>query len=259
MKKLVSVILVLMLVLSLGAVPASADGETKTLVWWTITGQDAPIDAQTVVDAANKISEEKIGVTVDLQFMTSDQLTMSFNAGEYYDMIFTCSWFNNFDDNARNEYYYDITDLLSDYSDLYNAIDPWWQAATVNDRVYGIPALKDIGIQVFFRMNSDYFEDEKGMTLPEEMEFEDLEPYLAAWKEDHPNEYPLYMTKNGLTGFWQVHQRVVSSYLVIPYEATGDAATTIIPIWEDEEYMNMLRCLHKWYELGYINPDAATN
>ncbi len=258
MKKLVSLILVLAMMLSLCAVSAGAE-ETKTLVWWTITGGDAPIDAQKVIEAANKISEEKIGVKVDLQFMTSDQLTMSLNAGEYYDLIFTCNWFNNYDENARNEYYYDITDLLADYPDLYNAIDPWWQGAVVNDRIYGIPALKDIGIQVFFRMNSDYFENEKGMTLPDEMKFEELEPYLAAWKADHPNEYPLHMTKSGLTGFWQVHQRVVSSYLVIPYEATGDAATTIIPIWEDETYMNMLRCLHKWYELGYINPDAATN
>lgn len=257
MKKLLAIALVLALMLPLCVVSASA--ETKTLIWWTTTGGDAPIDAQKVIDAANKISEEKIGVKVDIQFKTYDQITMSLNAGEYYDMIFTCSWFNDFDGNARNEYFYDITDLLPDFPELYNAVDPWWLGAIVNDRIYGVPALKDIGIQVFFRMNSDYFEGEKGMELPAEMKFEDLEPYLAAWKADHPDEYPLHMTKSGLSGFWQDHQRVVSSYLVIPYSATGEAATKIIPIWEDEEYMTMVRCLHKWYELGYINPDAATN
>jgi len=51
----------------------------------------------------------------------------------------------------------------------------------------------------------------------------------------------------------------VGSYLVIPYSKAGTPeGTKIIPIWDDEEYMSMLRCLHKWYELGYINPDAAT-
>ena len=46
---------------------------------------------------------------------------------------------------------------------------------------------------------------------------------------------------------------------MIPYSKSGTPdGTKIIPVWEDEEYMNMLRCLHRWYELGYINPDAAT-
>jgi hypothetical protein len=58
---------------------------------------------------------------------------------------------------------------------------------------------------------------------------------------------------------FQVHERIVSSYLVIPYSKAGTPeGTKIIPIWEDEEYMEMLRCLHRWYEKGYINPDAAT-
>ncbi len=259
MKKLVSLLLTVALLLSLVSAVAFAE-EPKKLIWWTTSGGDAPIDAQMVIDAANKISAEKIGITIDLQFKSYDQITLDLETGEYYDMIFTCSWFNDFDGHARDEYYYDITDLVkTETPALYAAIDPWWTGAIVNDRIYGIPALKDLGIQVFFRMNED-FAKEKGIELPEEMAFGDIEPYIAAWKADHPNEYPLHMTKGGLSGFWQVHQRIVSSYLVIPYRAAGtDAATKIIPIWEDEEYMGMLRLLHKWYELGYINPDAATN
>ena len=119
--------------------------------------------------------------------------------------------------------------------------------------------LKDLGSEVFFRLNSDYYEGEKGMTLPEEMKFEDLEPMLAAWKQDNPDGYPLYMGQGGLSGMFQVHERIVSDFLVIPYSKAGTPdGTKIIPIWEDEEYMNMLRCLHKWYEEGLINPDAAT-
>jgi ABC-type glycerol-3-phosphate transport system substrate-binding protein len=58
---------------------------------------------------------------------------------------------------------------------------------------------------------------------------------------------------------FQCHERIVGPYLVIPYSKAGTSeGTKIIPIWEDGEYMDMLRCLHRWYGLGYINPDAAT-
>jgi hypothetical protein len=90
------------------------------------------------------------------------------------------------------------------------------------------------------------------------MKFEDLEPLLAMWKADHPDEYPLHMGSGGLSGMWQCHERVVGSYLVIPYRKAGTPdGTKIIPIWDDEEYMSKLRCLHKWYKKGYINPDAV--
>lgn len=58
---------------------------------------------------------------------------------------------------------------------------------------------------------------------------------------------------------FQTHERIVGNYLVIPYDRAGiPDGTKIIPVWEDEAYMEKLRCLHRWYELGYINPDAAT-
>lgn len=259
MRKTLSLLLASVMLLSLFAMPALAESPQK-LIWWTYVPTDAPIDAQMVVDAANAYSQEKIGVTVDLQFKTKEQLDLDITTGEYYDLIFTCEWMNNFDNNARSGYYYDITDLVREHTPaLYDAIDPYWVASTLNGRLFGIPTLKDIAVEVFFRMNSDYFEGEKGMELPDRMNFEDLEPYLAAWKEDHPNEYPLHMTKAGLSGMANGMERAVSSYLVIPFSAAGtENGTKIIPIWECEEYMDMLRLVHKWYELGYVNPDAAT-
>ena len=122
-----------------------------------------------------------------------------------------------------------------------------------------MPMLKDLGAEVFFRLNSDYFEGEKGLVLPEEMSFAELEPLLKMYKEDHPSEYPFYLTGSGPLGMFQTHERIVGNYLVIPYSKAGTPeGTKIIPVWEDEEYMEKLRCLHRWYELGYINPDAAT-
>lgn len=230
------------------------------IVWWVYSDGEVPEDHDKVLSKANEISAEKIGVTADMKFLTSEQFELDMTAGEYYDMTFSCDWCNNFDDNARAGYYYDITDLVeSTAPQLYKAVDPWWEIGSLNGKIYGVPMLKDLGAEVFFRLNSDYFETEKGMTIPENMKFADLEPYLKAYKTDYPDSYPLYLGDGGLSGMFQSHERIVSQYLVIPYSKAGTSeGTRIIPIWEDEEYMNMLRCLHKWYEEGYINPDAAT-
>ena len=244
-----------------GPVTASEpSADPVNLIWWVYSSGDVPNDMARVLEKANEISAEKIGVTVDMQFKTEDQFSLDLTTGEYYDMTFTCDWCNDFDNNARYGYYYDITDLVKETAPaLYDAVDPWWEIGTLNGRIYGVPMLKDLGAEVFFRINSDYFEEEKGLVLPEEMAFADLEPLLHMYKEDHPQEYPLHMGQNGLSGMFQEHERIVSSYLVIPYSKAGtQEGTTIIPVWEDEEYMDMLRCLHRWYEEGLINPDAAT-
>lgn len=263
-RRIITLLIAVMLLFSwtscAGGPQEQAPGEPVNLVWWVYSSGDIPNDMAEVIARANEISAEKIGVTVDIVFKTDDQFALDLNTGEYYDMTFTCSWCNDFDGNSRLGYFYDLTDLVREATpDLYAAVDPWWSIGTLNGRIYGVPMLKDLGAEVFFRLNSDYFEGERGLELPEQMEFADLEPLLAMYQEDHPDEYALHMGQNGLTGMFQEHERIVDSYLVIPYSKSGtDEGTTIIPIWEDEEYMDMLRCLHRWYELGYINPDAAT-
>lgn len=241
---------------------AVAAAEPIHLVWWVYASSDATIPKamNEVLERANALSAQKIGVTVEMRFMNEEQFTQAMSGDEYCDMTFTCDWCNDFDENARAGRFYNITNLLKSVTpELYEAVDPWWEIGTLSGRVYGVPMLKDLGAEVFFRLNSDYFEGEKGLKLPETMAFAELEPLLAMWKADHPDEYPLYMTQSALSGMWQVHERIVGSYLVIPYSKAGTSeGTKIIPIWDDEEYMDMLRCLHRWYELGYINPEAAT-
>ena len=244
--------------LSGGADAADAPIE---LVWWTYAPDGtAPDAAAEVLQRANEISEEKIGVTVKMIYKSEEQFDLDLQTGEYYDMTFSCDWCNDFDDNAGNGYYYDLTEIVEKTAPkLYKAVDPWWEIGTLHGKIYGVPMLKDLGAEVFFRMNSDYFEKEKGLTLPEEMTFADLEPYLEMWKEDYPDDYPFFIPGVGLSGAFQVHERIVSKYLVIPYSKAGTPdGTKIIPVFDDEEYMGMLRMLHKWYELSYINPDAAT-
>ena len=123
MKKLVSLVLALAMVLSMGLCTAQADEPTK-IIWWVYAAGDAPIDTQLVVDAANAYSAEKIGVTVELIFKNDEQFGLDMSTGVYYDMTFTCDWANDFVDNANNEMFYDITELVKSATPaLYEAID----------------------------------------------------------------------------------------------------------------------------------------
>ena len=142
--------LVCMTLLSL-SVTACAE-EPIHLIWWTYSDSgDAPTALPEVLERANAISAEKIGVTVDMQFKTEDQFQLDLNTGEYYDMTFSCDWCNDFDGNAMKGYYYDLTDLVqSETPELYNAVEPWWEVGSLGGRVYGVPMLKDMGAEVFF-------------------------------------------------------------------------------------------------------------
>ncbi len=259
MKKLVSLVLALAMVLSMGLCTAQADEPTK-IIWWVYAAGDAPIDTQLVVDAANAYSAEKIGVTVELIFKNDEQFGLDMSTGVYYDMTFTCDWANDFVDNANNEMFYDITELVKSATPaLYEAIDQkyWDVAGSLNGKIYAVPTLKDMASQQFFRFDKERYEA-LGFTLPEYIEFRDIEPMLKAYKETY-NEYPLAMGKGGLTGMTNSAQWIAGSYLCSPYHLAGtERENQIIPFWEDEVLMERYQLLHKWYELGYINPDAAT-
>ncbi len=243
-----------MLMLS-GCKTQKGEGDTIRLRWVTY-GPSVPADLQEVVDAANAYSAEKIGVTVDLEIQPSEMINLIMASGEYYDMIYTCEWLNSYDRNAAKDLYFDITDLVREVTPaLYDTIGDYWEAAAVNGRIYGVPTLKDMGTEMMFRLNADYFEGEKGMEIPERMNFEDIEPYLAAYKEEFPYKYPLAMDKSGIPGFTNFLERIINTLIFVPYE--GDERPTVRPLWDCDELMNRYRLLHKWYQAGYIQPDAS--
>ena len=223
---------------------------------WVTFGSTVPADIKEVVKAANEYSAEKIGVVVDLELQPSDMLNLIMASGEYYDIVYTCEWLNSFDKNVLRDQFYDITDLVQEETPaLYEIIGDYWEAAEVNGRLYGVPTLKDMGTEMMFRLNADYFEGEKGMKIPEFMDFADIEPYLAAYKEDFPYKYPLAMDKSGIPGFTNFMERIVGTFILMPYGQEGNPK--VLPVWDCEELMNRYRLLHKWYELGYIQPDAS--
>ena len=55
---------------------------------------------------------------------------------------------------------------------------------------------------MFWILDSNFFLKEKGFEKDLDISFEEIEPYLKAYKEDHPDDYPIKVASSGITS-WQ--------------------------------------------------------
>lgn len=263
MKKWISLLVTLLMLLSLSAF-ASAE-EPVELIWWMGCAAEAPIDQAIVEAELNKMSQEALGITIKCTYMTNEQIGLAMSSGEYFDMCFTCGWYNDFNTNAFNGMFYNIDGIVQEQTpDLWASMpEMLWQGAYVpldgEMQLLAVPVMKDYGIEVFWLIDIDYFEGEKGMEIPATMTFNDIEPFLEAYKADHPESYPLILAREGITSWsnfidWINQEMMISlSYNDIGTEKEG----TVYLCFEMPEFIERVEKIREWYVKGYISPDAA--
>jgi len=263
MKKLVSLLIALMMLGSLASF-ASAD-EPVELIWWMFTATDAPLDQAMVQEELNKITAEELGVTINCIFIPADQTGLRMASGEYFDITFTSAWYNDFSMNALDGRFYNIDGLVQELTPaLWESMpEMLWQGAYVKvdgeEQLLAVPVMKDYGIEIFWIIDIDYFVTEKGMEVPWTMEFAEIEPFLATYKEDHPDEYPLIWSVEGPTSWRNFVDWILDEAMIaLSYQTVGtEDATRVQLCFEMPEFIERAETLHKWYEAGYVNPDAA--
>ena len=229
--------------------------DSTRLVWLIYTAGEMPADWPEVEEALNAYSAAKIGVTCDYKFMNAEP------TGEYFDITFTCDWWNDYATNVAAGMFRDISKDLAYFPTLNNTVlNVAWQGARVNGRIYAIPHMKDIGFEVFWILDRNYFLNQKGMTKERIISFEGIEKYLKAYKSDYPNDYPLKLSSGGITS-WQncLVDWISMDYLIgLDWNAQGtNEQYTVKSALEIPAWKNRLKKIHEWYLKGYINPDAA--
>ena len=260
MKKILALALALVMMLSLCSF-ASAEAEPVKLVWFAYTDSVAPIDWAEVEEALNAYSAEKIGFTCEFLWMYADQVARATQTGEYFDIAFTCDWWNDYATNVTAGMFRDLTDDLDNFPALRDSVvELAWEGVKVNDRIYAIPHMKDIGYEVFWILNSDFFLNQMGWEQDSYITFDGIEKYFEAYKAANPDDYPFKMSYGGITSW----QNALADWISLEYEigldwnaqGTEDEYTIKsaleIPAWVDR-----VKKIHEWYQKGYINPDAA--
>ncbi len=264
MKKLVALMLSLLMALSLASFASAA--EPVNLIWWMGTDSLGPTDQAIVEAKLNEISAEAIGVTITCTYMTSEQIALAMSSGEYFDICFTTNgWYNDFIMNTYDGMFYNIEGMVQEVTPaLWESMpEMLWQGSymTVNGEkgLYAVPVMKDYGIEVFWIIDIDYYVTEKGMEIPANMTFADIEPYLEMYKADHPEDYPIKEARGGITSWSNFLDWInQDAQIALSYGDIGtDKEGTVYLCWEMPEYVERIQTIHSWYEKGYINPDAA--
>ncbi|MGN0742462.1 MAG: ABC transporter substrate-binding protein, partial [Candidatus Fimadaptatus sp.] len=259
MKKLVSLILTVVLALSMGTIAcagAQAEGETVKLTWAMGTGDVAPIDNAMVLEELNKMSSELIGVECDIQYFQNDQLLISIQSGEVFDIYFTCSWYNNFNQAVSQGLFANLDGKVQEMApDLYASMteDVWELAHSSDGGLYAIPVKKDYAMMNFITYPADKAA-ELGFEIPDRITaWSDLTDFLVAWKATlADNEYPVLIGGNpaGMESSFDFIDRTAMIGCIF-------GTTDVVTVFDDPEVMERYRTMADWYKLGLVNPDAA--
>ncbi len=255
MKKLAALILAVLMLVSMASF-AGAEDDVIKLTWAMGTGDVAPIDNAMVLEELNKMSRELIGVEFDMQYFTNDQLQISIQSGETFDIYYTCSWYNNFNQCVSQGLFANLDGKIEEMAPgLYAAMpESVWELAHSSDGgLYAVPVKKDYAMMNYITYPADVAA-ELGFEIPEKVEkWDDLTDFLVAWKDTLPeNEYPVLIGGNpaGLESSFDFIDRTAMIGCIF-------GTTDVVTVFEDPEVMERYHTMAKWYDLGLVNPDAA--
>ena len=234
----------------------SSNGDKLTKLTWYTVGEE-PKDLDKVLDEANKYLEDKINVNIDMKFIGfgdyNQKMSVVINSGEDYDLAFTSSWAGDYLGNSRKGAFLELDNYINSDSgkNLKETIDQrFWEGATVDGKIYGVPNQKELGVAPMWVFTKEYI-DKYNIPYQDINSLEELEPWLKVIKENEPDVIPLYITK----GF---SYTVFFDQLVDPVGVeTKDNSLIVKNMFDTVEMKEHLETLRRYYKAGYINADSA--
>lgn len=238
----------------------SSSGSTEkpvNLIWYTIGTPQKDVDK--VMAEVSKYTEPKIGVTVTMKMIDwgdyAQKMQVNVASGEPMDIVFTASGGFDYVQNARKGAFVQLDDLLNQYGQgIKDTIDPaFLEGSKVDGHNYGIPANKELPFQDVWRFNKNLL-DQYNLDISNVNSLESLEPLLKTIKEKAPDVTPLSMDKNFLPDV--PYDYVIQNLPMAVKEDNSDYK--IVDVLETPEMKQALTTMHKYYQAGYIAPEAAT-
>lgn len=162
-----------------------------------------------------------------------------------------------------------MNDLIAEYGPHLTALMEERPSIVVNNTfdgeifaINGVPSI--VGSNGGFVIGEKFIE-ETGFDYDESRVYtlDDLTGLFAKIKEMHPEMYPCGVVTTGKSGseFTYATSTSVDTLGGAPnYSGVlmGEDSTTVVDLFETEEYQDYLRHLREWNLAGYIHPDAAT-
>jgi putative aldouronate transport system substrate-binding protein len=221
-------------------------------------------DLELVQEEINKITLQKINATV--KFMLIDwaawnqQINLILAGSEQLDLMVT-SAFMNYSSMVAKGQLVPLDDLLHQYGQgIMEAMDPvFYEGTRINGKIYGVSSFRELVADYGFNARKDLL-DKHNIDLSQIKSFEELEPIFQLIKEKEPGIIPLVQRNTSNT--------VVSDMIATHVDSQGDGMgvlmlddnnTTVVNLYETPQYRQAVELARKWYNAGYIAPDAATS
>lgn len=235
-----------------------AQQEPVTLKFYCYAGEQA--DQQRVFDELNKYFQEKYNTTVDFQFVMgsyADKMNVIINSGEEYDACFTSNWTNDYATNVSKEAFVDISDMLENYPALYSAMpEAYWSAATINGGIYAVP-----NVQIAARQPAMYFITEQmeqiGLTADDATNWSsvlDAKDYLQAAYDMDGSKFG-GITTDQLAAY--CGYELMSNIYCGAAVKMDDPTCTVVNFFETEEFKTLCDQMVELQDAGLADAQAA--
>lgn len=218
---------------------------------------DKPDNYDELMEKANKIIKDEIGVTANMNYIGwgdySQKMSVIISSGETYDIAFA----DNYVANAQKGAFADLTELMPKYAkETYEQLDDAYiQGNLVDGKLYAFPVNANVFAQQMLTFNKDYL-DKYDLSIDGIETYEDAEKVLKAFHEKEPN-IAAFAVGQGFRAQGD-YDYPLTNGMPFAINLNGDTKK-IVNQYEDEDFVEILKTMHKWYKDGLIPADAATS
>ena len=241
-----------------------------TLTFGNFAGK--PAGAERISAAMSKITEENLGIQVELRIDGIGALRQSMNldlaSGAQVDLF--NALLSGFMPSVNNGYLYNLEEdnLLQTYGQgIINAFtETELNGCRVNGTLYGIPVKKDdaaglfgISIPAEYLDNIGYDYASKYANEGDEIIYTDLdeiEGILTQLKAAYPDKTTFYMDPSSIVSQCLEIDRIGGDV----FGVLADPANSleISNLFESQPYLDLVHRMYKWNQMGFFSMDATT-
>ena len=263
MTRKLALILAGVIILSFSACSKKQDipiDEPVTIVWY-VPGDKMP-DNDMVMEAASKITMEKIGVKLDVKYIDNAAYTQRMNMNfasknDDFDLCFT-GYNNPYREAAARGAYLALDKYIEKSKLIKQAIPDYaFKTSIHNGKIFALPNMQIMATSCTGLFIQENLAQEYGLNPDDIRCLEDIEPFLEWVKNNHPEVYPF---RTGAMGGGLRNSMPNSdspaSHVIVRRNADGSykVYTQLDPEYSWEE----AKLMRKWYKKGYIRSDNAS-
>jgi putative aldouronate transport system substrate-binding protein len=269
-------LIILLSLLVTGATPAAEVDTSKEVKIVGYLLGDAPAGMPEVMEQLNVMLKQEINATMEIRYIGWGDFQAKYPlvlaAGEDIDWIYTANWAFYFQEAAKSAFYEVTEEMLQEYMPRHYAALPKhaYKEVMVDGKMYMLPtSTPDRKVPVAL-IRGDL---RKKYGVPEITRFSDIEPYLAAIKENEPEMIPMNLdnTYDIGTPYSTLTNEQGSTHTDVLF-ATGSGTGLTWALQEstgklyyvmDEPRLSASKkaaaIMKSWYDKGYINRNVFAN